>query len=139
MVLEEFPRPLQVDGYSCGAQCTHSVLRWHGTDWSRKKVQRKLGTTTEGTDQDQIHALLEERGLRPKYVEDGTLKTLRSAIDKGWPCIVSVDGDHWACVFGYQRGTIFVGDPAVGRGPSVLITTKKFKERWAGGVMVVRD
>ena len=111
--LEGFTRSLQLDDYSCGAQCAFMILRFFGKARSIQNVTRQLGTDTDGTSQYQIKGLLERRGLRVKRIRAPKLKHLREAIDDNRPVLVSMDTDHWAVVCGYSRGAIYIADPSL--------------------------
>jgi ABC-type bacteriocin/lantibiotic exporter with double-glycine peptidase domain len=112
--LEGFTRSLQLDGYSCGAQCTFMILRYFGKARSIENVTRELATDTDGTSQTQIRTLLKRRGLHPKRISSPKLRHLREAIDSDCPLLISVDdGEHWVVVYGYSPRKIYIADPAL--------------------------
>lgn len=68
VLLEEFPRAVQLDGYSCGAQCVYMVLRYFGRSRAFKRLKRRLGTTrTCGTHEDAMVRVLRSEGLRARW------------------------------------------------------------------------
>ena len=135
--LPGFSRSLQLDDYSCGAQCAFMILRYFGKARSIGNVTRELGTDTEGTSQYQIKDLLERRGLRIKRIRAPKLKHLREAIDDNCPLLVSMDTDHWAVVCGYSRGAIYIADPSWYRSFFSRCPVENFRRRWDKWAMVV--
>ena len=138
VLLKGFPRSLQMDKYSCGAQCAYAVLKYYGKARSITNVQRELGTTLEGTTAAQLRHLFTSRGLLPVTLRVPTLASLKKEIDAGHPLIVSMDTDHWANVYGYGKGCVFVSDPAINRGLLCRHSTAKFRARWDNWAMVIR-
>ena len=63
VMLDSFHRSLQMDWYSCGAQCAFAVLKYYGRDCSIKNVTRALGTSPVGTSPRQLRRLFRQRGL----------------------------------------------------------------------------
>jgi ABC-type bacteriocin/lantibiotic exporter with double-glycine peptidase domain len=51
-------------------------------------------------------------------------------INAGHPLIISVDEDHWATVYDYGQGCIFIADPALGRSYLCRHSTNEFRARW---------
>jgi len=135
VVLDNFSRSLQIDTYSCGAQSTFMILRYYGKARTAQGVERALGTTEEGTTEDQIRRLLVERGLRPRRITRPTIAKLRAAIDEGCPVLVSVDAKeiengHWAVVYGYTKAGIYVADPSLKRAIFCRHDNQQFLRRW---------
>ena len=142
-VLECFERSLQLDTYTCGAQSTFMILRYFGKARSIDAVTKALGTTTDGTGEDQIREVLTKRGLIARRIKRPTIAKLRQAIDEGCPILVCVDSQkykdagHWAVVYGYSPAHIFVADPSVKRAILCRHTTEKFRQRWDKWAMIV--
>jgi len=142
-VLEDFERSLQIDTFTCGAQSTYMILRYYGKARSIDAVTKALGTTTDGTDEDQIRALLTKRGLIVRRIQRPTIAKLQQAIDAGRPVLVSVDSKkyknagHWAVVYGYSPGHVFVADPSLRRARLCRHTTEEVRGRWDKWAMVV--
>lgn len=58
---------------------------------------------------------------------------LEQCIDEGAPVIVSLDRySHWAVVYGYGLGGVFLADPSVLRAPLPWLPWKTFRARWTG-------
>ena len=136
--LDGFTRSLQLDGYSCGAQCTFMILRYFGKARSIENVTRELATDTDGTSQTQIRTLLKRRGLRPKRISSPKLRHLREAIDSDCPVLIAVDdGEHWVVVYGYSPGKIYIADPALCSSIVCGRSSRDFRSRWDDWAMVV--
>lgn len=128
--LAGFRRSLQLDNFSCGAQSAFMILKYFEKARSVKNVTRELGTGESGTTEQAIKSLFRKRQLRMHAFAHGTLKRLRDAIDGGCPVLVGVDGDHYAVVFGYSPGKIYLADPAVTRAVLCGGREEAFIERW---------
>jgi hypothetical protein len=137
VLLPSFPRPVQGDDFSCGAQVAFAIAAFYGRARSVSAVMKALGTTTEGTDSGQLAAFFRARDLRARAIASASMEELRSAIRAGAPVIVSMDGDHWAAVYGFERGAVYLADPALNRSPRVRILSAEFRRRWNGWAMVV--
>ncbi len=91
-----------------------------GTRGDDKYIQTvfSIGDTTEAWVQQKA---LKEYDLNATYVQNGTLATLRSQIDKGIPVPIGIlhhgpgyapsGGGHWICVYGYFCDGFWVHDP----------------------------
>lgn len=137
MLLPGFPRPVQGDNFSCGAQVAFAIAAFHGRARSVSAVMKVLGTTTDGTDSGQLAAFFRARDLRARVIASASLEHVRSAIRAGAPVVVSMDGDHWAAVYGYEPGAVYLADPAINRSPRVRVPITDFRRRWDGWAMVV--
>jgi hypothetical protein len=136
VILEKFDKSVQMDGYSCGVQCTYMILRYYGNTMSVGDVERALGTTRDGTDQHQIRSLLLREGLTPTRINLPNLRKVKQAIKEGYPVLVCVDqGDHWVVIYGYAKKVILTADPARLRG---AYDTREFTRRWDRWAMVVK-
>lgn len=138
VILDGVPRAIQLDTYTCGAQCTHMVLACHGIRRSFRRLLKRLGTTPEnGTTDSAIRRVLREEGLSPRTVRGARLSSLRAEIDRGAPCIALVDDEeHWLVVYGYDDEGFYVSDPAAI--PSVYLETADFRDRWDRYFIAVR-
>ena len=94
MILPNFPRFLQLDGWTCGARSVYTILRYFGKRCNVKSVERELRTNWEGTDIADIKRVLGKHGL--KYLEKRScrLQDLTKAIDDGCPVLIST---HDSC------------------------------------------
>jgi ABC-type bacteriocin/lantibiotic exporter with double-glycine peptidase domain len=133
VVLDGFRRSLQLDAYSCGAQSCYMILRYYGKARSAMGVERALGTTLDGTTEQQIRALCRRRGVKSRLLPP-TMSAIRAQIDKGRPILVSVDGNqdgHWAVIYGYSpRIGVYLADPSLKRSVACLHSFEEFRGRW---------
>jgi ABC-type bacteriocin/lantibiotic exporter with double-glycine peptidase domain len=138
VLLTDLPRSLQLDGYTCGAQCAFMVLSYYGKATSIKNVTKELGTTSDGTTSTQLRTLFKRRKFRPLMLRPATLAKLKKEINAGHPVVVCVDTDHFAVVYGYGEKCVFVADPSIRRAPWCKHATDQFLSRWDRWGMVVR-
>lgn len=145
VLLKGFSRPIQLDTYSCGAQCAFAVLKYYGKARSIKNVTKVLGTDEDGTTYMQLEDLFTKRGLRPAILRAPTIRKLKDEIDEGFPVILGMDGsrrstgNHWAVLYGYGPGCLFVVDPAPNRSPFCKHSVERFNSRWRKWAMSVRE
>lgn len=132
-------RRVQLDRISCGAQAAFMVLEYFGKARSIDVVTRALGTDEDGTGTMAIVRLFRRRGLKPRINARADIYDLAKALDLGAPSLVSMDdGEHWAVVYGYAQGAVFLADPSIRRSLRVRVPTTAFCARWDRWAMVVR-
>lgn len=132
-------RRVQLDRVSCGAQAAFMVLEYFHKARSIDAVTRALGTDEDGTGTMAIVRLFRRRGLKPRINAHADINDLATAIELGAPSLVSMDdGEHWAVVYGYARGAVFLADPSIRRSLRVCVSTTAFYARWDRWAMVVR-
>ncbi len=137
-ILSGFRRSLQLDEYSCGVQSVYMILNYYDIDYKHKKLEKKLGTTEDGTDLKSIRALFKKHGLKTKIITNATLRDIKKAISEGFPILISVfEGEHWSTVYGYSDENIYIADPSVIKNIQVKISKPKFKEQWDRWIMIV--
>ena len=138
--LEDFPRIIQLDDYSCGLQCALMVLRYFGVRMARPEVRKRLHTDTDGTAAPELRSLFRGLGFQVGSMRSSLRTTIRNSIDKGAPLIMGVDGNspHWVVVYGYGPGRIYIADPSLARKLSAFETWDRFKERADGYGMSIK-
>ncbi len=120
VVLPNFPRSIQLDGYTCGAKSTYMVLRYFGKRCTPASVEAELGTTYAGTPRTTIKRVLRKHGFRIRVNTDMSLRDLKAAVAAGCPVIVRLyDGWHYSVVYGYSDKHVFVMNPSLGEMGSV--------------------
>jgi ABC-type bacteriocin/lantibiotic exporter with double-glycine peptidase domain len=140
VVLPNFPRSIQLDGYSCGAKSTYTVLRFFGKRCTPSSVEADLGTTYAGTPRTAIKRVLRKHGLRIHVNTDMSSRDLKSAINAACPVIVRLyDGWHYSVVYGYSDRHVFVMNPSLGEMGSMKCTVgladwRDMFDRW--GIVV---
>ncbi len=144
VVLHGFPRSLQLDNYSCGAQCAFAILKYYGKARSIINVKREAGTNSEGTDEYRLRSLFKKRGLRPTRINKPTIAKIKREINSGFPILVGMGkyadgvGGHYAVVYGYGTRCVFVADPAVWGSLFCRHSTDRFLQRWDKTAMTIR-
>ena len=129
-----FHHSIQLDGYSCGAQCAYSILRYWNKKCTIDSVRDALGTDEKGyTSQTSIYKLFRRRGLKISDRKRTKIGDIMEAIDDyEAPMLITVDDEfHWCVVYGYSEGKIFVMNPL----PIISSTfcgwrKKDFRDRW---------
>ena len=123
-------RSIQLDSYSCGAQCVYTILNYYDKDKTLNEIKDSLNTTeTDGTDTKQILNYLVKNKLDVHINGKGAISSIQTAIDNGYPVLITVDdGDHWAVVYGYSNDGIFVLDSSRSR----------FLNQWGYGEFIKR-
>ena len=142
VVLPNFPRSIQLDGYSCGAKSVYTVLRYFGKRCTVQSVEQQLKTDEDGTWNKDVYRVLKERKLRYKVNTHAGLRDLYRGIKEDRPVIVSLyEGKHFSVVYGFSRGHIFVMDPLIESVADLFcaVPKSKFREIWdRWGVVVYK-
>jgi predicted double-glycine peptidase len=134
-ILLNFPRSIQLDGYSCGAKSVYTILRYYNKRCNPLSVETELRTTWEGTTRFNIKRVLRRHGLTYR-----TIRNLKSAIDVGDPVLISTHGRwHYSVVFGYSSTHFFVMNPSLGQMGSLKsgIKRKEFRRVFDGWALAV--
>lgn len=141
VVLKGFKRLVQLDGYSCGAQSAHAVLRYFGVGRSLKRTARLIGCDSDGTDWAPMKRLFVKRRLGTHRMNRARKRDLKAAIDAGCPVLVAIDDEgHWAVVYGYGSGKVYLADPSLKRAKgNVVFDWSDFKDRWDGWAAVISE
>jgi ABC-type bacteriocin/lantibiotic exporter with double-glycine peptidase domain len=143
VVLPNFPRTIQLDGWTCGARSVYSILRYFGKRCTVKSVERELRTDWEGTDVADIKKVFQNHHLKPVEKKNCHISDLRKAIDDGKPVLISThDSWHYAVAYGYSNTYIFVMNPAIIGSCGNLwcrVLKKKFLAEFDGWGIAVSD
>ncbi len=129
-VVLKMKRSVQLDSFSCGAQCVYMILNYFQKDKTLNEIKESLNTNeSDGTDTKQILNYLVDNGLDVHINEKGAISSIQAAIGNGYPVLITVDdGDHWAVVYGYSNDGIFVLDSSRSR----------FLNQWGYGEFIKR-
>ena len=87
------------------------ILRYFDNARSLDAVSKSLGTDEIGMSTMALVRLFRRRGLKPRINAHTEIHDLATVLDLGTPSLVSMDGgEHWAVVYGYARGAVFLAD-----------------------------
>jgi len=129
-ILPNFPRSIQLDYYSCGAKSAYMVLKYFGKRCTHKSVERRLGTTIEGTSRADIVRVLRKNRLKVQVNTDISINDLKKAINAGSPVLVSLyDNWHYSVVYGISDTHVFVMNPSLGEMGSIKVAVNKSEWR----------
>ena len=130
-VLLDMKRSVQLDSYSCGAQCVYMIMKYYKIPKTLEEILKGLNTSkTNGTDTEPILNYFRINGLRASVNTNSKLSNIQTAIDSLHPILISVyDGEHWVVIYGYNKDGIFILDPSR-KEISNHWDIKKFMNRW---------
>lgn len=130
-VLLDMKRSVQLDSYSCGAQCVYMILQYYKIHKTLVEILKGLNTSRrDGTDTEPILNFLKYNGLRASVNTNSGLGDIHSAIKSRNPILISVDdGEHWVVVYGYNKDGFFILDPSR-KEIRNFWNMKKFMRRW---------
>jgi hypothetical protein len=132
-LLQNFPRSIQLDGFSCGEKCTYCILKYFGIETSHQRLQELLHTDESGTSRSDIKRVLKQFGLRYRVVRK--VSDLRKV-----PVLVSTyDSWHYCVVYGVSRTNYLVMNPSLGSmgSLSVAVSKDRFLRQFDGWGLVV--
>jgi ABC-type bacteriocin/lantibiotic exporter with double-glycine peptidase domain len=135
-ILPDFPRSIQLDGYSCGAKSVYTILRCYNKHCTPLSVERELQMKHEGTSIINIKRVLKQHRLKYRKI-----RGLKSAINDGHPALVSLfDHLHYSAIYGYSKSDYFVINPSLGAMGSLRCTVseKKFRQIWDNWALEIR-
>jgi len=130
-VLLEMKRSIQLDSYSCAAQCVYMILDYYKIPKTLEEILKGLNTSKrDGTDTKPILNYLRINGLKVSINTRSKIFHIHSAIDNFNPMLISVDdGEHWVVIYGYSGDGIFILDPSR-KEINNFWDMKKFMKRW---------
>ena len=129
--------PSQLKSHYCAPASVQIGLQMYGISYSQNHIAKVLGTTPEGTDEQDIL----QAGQKLRYHPvSGHFASAAHAIawlegELRWsPVLLCVeDWGHWVCAVGLSAGGYLVIDPdrAFPEWPVVPVTSAELAERWA--------
>ncbi len=134
----DFPRVLQLDGWSCGSRSVHAVCKHYGLDVSYDEIMEALGTDETGTAAGPIVRFFRDQGLRAGYHRRMTFRQLENALGRGAVAIVDLSGTHWAIVTAISDEHVWLADPSLRR-IRRRASRARFRERWTGLGIIVSE
>lgn len=141
-VLLDMKRSVQLDSYSCGAQCVYMILQYYKIHKTLVEILKGLNTSKrDGTDTEPILNFLKLNGLKASVNTNSGLSDIHSAIKSLNPVLISVDdGEHWVVIYGYNKEGFFILDPSRKKIKNFW-DMNKFIKRWDDNwtVVIKRD
>ena len=143
VILPDFPRSIQLDGYSCGAKSVYTILKYFGKRCTPQGVERALHTDEYGTAVWDIKRVLKKLGLKSRTLRKPGLRDLKAAIVAGCPVLITTwQAEHYSVVYGYSDSKIFIANPSidvsgVGR-LSCAVPKAEFRRAWDRYGIVVK-
>lgn len=125
--MPKFPFFKQLDAMDCGPSCLRMIAAFYGKSYSLQKLRELAHISREGVSLLGLSDSAEAIGFRTI----GARITLEQLAEAPKPCVVHWDQDHFVVVYNYQKGIIYVADPAFGL---VKYTEAEFKKHWLATV-----
>lgn len=110
----DLKRSVQLDRFSCGAQCVAMILSVFGKSETIGRIVGTLDVGEKGVGPTRLREFLERHGLKTRRKNRATLEDIKRAIAKGSPVLLcSKDGGHWIVAFGFTKNAVCVADPSI--------------------------
>lgn len=123
---------LQDKRNNCGPAALQMAFDHFGIASTVKEIEEGVGMTERGSSMLALKEMAEQKGLRA----EGWRLTMEDLLAAPKPCIVFINGDHFALVDSVSKvGEIFLRDPAVGK---LNFAKNKFTPLWRGETLVLR-
>jgi len=140
----DFPTLRQTWTYSCGASAVQVMLLYYGIDKREGQIIKKVDTTEEGTERENIIAYFKSFGFKVEEDQNYTIDDLKEFVDKNLPVMIALqawvddpvvdgwekgwDNGHYVVVTGYTDSHIIFSDPSSVY--DTYLTYEEFEERW---------
>ena len=134
----DFPRKIQWDRYSCGAQCVLAIAEFYGIDTDFDAVAAAINLTRDGTAQTPIVRYLRQQGLRVGCHDSMRWGHLERVLTQGGVVLVDLDGDHWGVVHAISDADVWVANPSLRRQLGRRVSRERFQEQWTGLGIAIR-
>ena len=120
-----FPHLYQIDEADCGAACLAMVCRSFRRNVALSHIRDIAHTSTDGTSLAGITRAAQDLGLAARSV-----RASKSRLDQlAPPAVVHWDGGHWVVLYGIDKDSVRVADPAIGLR---RLTRDEFLSKWSG-------
>jgi len=136
--VEEFPRRIQRDGFSCGARSVESVLLFFGIDYTYSDITNGIALTREGSAATPIACYLRSYGLSAKAYTHMQRAQITRALARGAVVIVDLDGNHWSVLYREDSLHVWISNPSL-RALKRQMSRREFTRRWSGAGIIVTD
>lgn len=142
MKLLTFPEIRQFVTYDCWACALQAVFAYYNIDIKESIIMKRVNTTTEGTNIEDIINVAENEWLKC-ISKEMTIKEVKEYIDRNIPVLVALqartdhkkpnwrkdrDDWHYVVAIGYDDENIYFEDPSSFK--RSFLSYKEFQERW---------
>lgn len=123
---------LQDKRNNCGPAALQMAFEHFDIASTVKEIEEGVGLTERGSSMLALKEVAEQKGLRA----EGWRLTMEDLVAAPKPCIVFINGDHFALVDSINNaGEVFLRDPARGK---LRIPMVKFPALWSGETLVLK-
>lgn len=123
---------LQDKRNNCGPAALQMAFDHFGIASTVKEIEEQVGLTEGGSNMLALKEMAERKGLSA----EGWRLTLEDFVGSMKPCLVFLNGDHFALVDSVSHaGVVFLRDPARGK---LRIPMMKFPALWSGETLVLK-
>lgn len=121
---ERFPFYKQLDQMDCGPTCLKIVAKYHGKIFNIEFLRERSHITQQGSSLGGIAEAAESIGIKTLGVTVD-FEVLKEQVPL--PCIVHWRQRHFIVVYKFDKGKVYVSDPAFGR---IVYTEAEFLDGW---------
>lgn len=125
-----FPRSIQLNNYTCGPRCVHSIFKYFKLRVPYKNIEKLCKTTPKGTYAYCIVQALLKHRLSAAIWATISKKQIRNLLDMGRVLLCYVDDDHYVVVHGMDNKWVYLSDPLPTSTEGVKMKHKTFKKRF---------
>lgn len=131
----KYPHVQQQSEADCGAACLASILKYHGSNLSLRRVREIVGTGENGTNLWGLQQGGEQLGFNTRPVK-ASLDLLNRLNEAPLPAIIHWKGNHWVVLYGQQGKRYIIVDPAVG---VRRLTSQEVIDGWRDWVLLLLE
>ena len=124
------PVVMQMEALECGAACLTMVLAYYDKWIPLEQVRKDCGVSRDGSNAMNILLAARSYGLTADAYR-GEPDIVKN--EGSFPCIIHWEFNHFVVLCGFNKGKVYINDPARGR---IVITEEAFDKGFTGIVMM---